>query len=447
MERSLFIKKPSPVWRFVIYFLILAIAFVLFRFVYKSESVKKIIRLSPVVVKPAGEVAFVDESGKPKDRLIILVLGLDENRDQRGIVHHKGSRTDTIFLLSLDRNGKRLGILSIPRDTWVYVSDKYGENRINTAYVDAFWDEYDRSHHDYELAKAAGIAQAKETIENFLGIHIDHYILLKIDGAKELVDALGGLTIDVEKDMNYDDNWGHLHIHLKKGRQRLNGADVIGYARFRHDLEGDWGRIRRQQQVIKAFINELKKPTHIMDINKIAKVVKNNIDTDMSVKEMVDIARVYKDFNKDNLVRGVITGDDDIINGNMVIIPNKTLKVRLVNRILKDPSKIPPGDIWVKVLNGCGVSGLGAKNGDKLKAEGYNVVEIGNALKEDYKVTQIQDHFLNEKTAKKIAKILGVSSKNIVHRPESNGLTVDFTIILGKDVVETPPSPTPSPKG
>jgi len=382
-----------------------------------------------VNIKKPGEYVF-----KHRDSITILCIGLDESRDHRGIAHHKGSRTDTLFLLHLQKNGNRLGVLSIPRDTLVYLSDGYGRGKINSAYPLAFLDEYEDSDNNYEQAKATGVKQVRETAEEFMGVPVDYYVLIKITGAREFADAIGGLTMDVEKDMDYDDNWGNLHIHLKKGRQKLSGQQVVGYARFRHDEEGDWGRIRRQQQVLKALVKKLKEPSNVMRINKIAKVIETNIETDIPFKELVDLALVYKNFNKENMVRGVITGTDDMWGGAAVIIPTESEKERLIARILRDPEHLKPEDMRIRVHNGCGIDGLAHNIADKLREKGYDVVDVGNAEKEDVEKTEIVDHYRNNAGAKEIEKLIGKSVKIVKKSCDNKELNPDFTIILGKDL-------------
>jgi len=375
-----------------------------------------------------------------KDDLIILCVGLDENRDEKGIAHHKGSRTDTIFLLHLDRKADRLGVLSIPRDTWVYISDKYYNGKINSAYSLAFWDEYKESNHDYEKSKLAGINQAKKTVENFLKIKVDYYMLIKIKAAKELVDAIGGLTLDVEKDMDYDDSWGNLHIHLKKGQQRLNGEESVGYARFRHDEEGDWGRIRRQQQVIKALVKELKKPSNIVSPKKVrnlARVIKRNLDTDMPLEIMIDLALVYKNLNRNDIVRGIITGTDGNVGGAAVIYPSELETERLVARILKNPDLLKPEDLRIQVYNGCGDTGVAQNASEKLKKEKYDIIDVGNFEKKDLEISYVIDHYKNTKGFERIEGILGDKKmKRVVKSSGDRELNPDFTIILGKDYGE-----------
>jgi LCP family protein required for cell wall assembly len=453
VEKPLFTRRKGPglAWVLLVAFIVAAGGFLSY-FVMNRGQIGGV-KIYSMITEPAGSIVF-----KEKTHLNILVLGLDESRDERGIIHHKGSRTDTIFMLGLDKGARRLGMLSIPRDTWVHSIDEHPDNRINAAYGDAFWDEYEKSGHNYPSSKAAGISRVRRTVDDFLGVRADYFVLIKIEAAAQLIDAIGGLMLDVEKDMDYDDNWGNLHIHLKKGRQRLNGKDAVGYARFRHDEEGDWGRIRRQQQLIQALVDELKKPAHIMQIDKIARVIKDNIETDLDLNRIIDIARVYKEFDRSHVIKGVIMGEDEMIEKNMVIRPDEKIKKRYVDRILRNPSLIRNDELFVRVLNGCGVAGLGAKTAEKLKSRGYNVVEVGNVEDADkdktganpgvspspastakpLEKTVIVDHFLSEAGAVRIRDSLGVPAAAIVHEKSKNtDPTLDYTIKLGKDLTET----------
>ncbi len=322
-------------------------------------------------IKNPGQLAFGQQ-----DRILILCLGLDENRDEKGIAHTKGSRTDTIFILNLDRRGEKLGILSIPRDTYIYRGEWLGYGKVNAAFTEAFWEEYEQSGYDYEKAVMAGVITARKVISDFLEVDIDYYVLIKIQAGEEVMDAVGGVTVDVEKDMSYDDYWGNLHIHLKEGRQRLSGYDAMGYARFRYDEEGDWGRIRRQQQVIQALTRELKKPANIMRINQLAKVVKNNLNTNLDTGQLVDIANVYRHFDPGNTVTGVLSGYDDWAEESMVVVPHQIETERLVRRVLRSPDEVIPEDIRVRIWNRDAQWDQVYDVADRLRDEGYTVMEV-----------------------------------------------------------------------
>ncbi|MBQ7528843.1 LCP family protein [bacterium] len=295
------------------------------------------------------------------ERMNILCLGIDYNRDSKGMAYTKGARSDTMFVVSIDPEGKTLNIVSIPRDCYVYLGDEYGYDKINAAYM------------------IGGIDLSRKVVSDFLGIPIHHYIIIKVSGASQLVDALGGLVLDVEKDMDYDDNWGNLHIHLRAGEQLLRGEDAVGYARFRMDAESDRGRIRRQQQIMGALMKRIKDPMVAFRLQGIVKVIKQNVDTDMSLVDMIDLAYLYKDFDRKSMKTGVIVGDDSDINGASCIIPYGPANERIVRELLKDPTRLTRGDVTIEVLNGSSEEGLGGKVADFLTQEGFKVIRVGNA--------------------------------------------------------------------
>jgi polyisoprenyl-teichoic acid--peptidoglycan teichoic acid transferase len=439
-DKPLFRKKKSSVFIVLLSLtLCTMLGFLGFLVKNKLEEMKTYTGLSPgKILSRGGTVAFRDKkTGEVKENLVVLVLGLDENRDDKGIVHHKGSRTDTMFLLGLDRRANKIGLLSIPRDTWVHISDKHGYNKINSAYTEGFWDAYKASGNSYAYAKSAGIARTIKTVEAFTGVKIDRYVLLKIKAAEELVDSIGGLTIDVEKNMNYVDNWGKLNIRLQKGARHLKGKEVVGYARFRHDEEGDWGRIRRQHQVVDTLVRELKKPQNLTRIDVLARIIKNNIESDFDINDLIDIAKVYRNFRTEQLTTGIIVGEDRVLQGCLAIIPDEKIKERLVARILNDPGEIKIKDQWVQVLNGCEIAGLGGLTADKLKNAGYDIVEVGNVESKDTnaEITTIIDYYANPEGVETLMRMLGLTNVNLIRkREECKGTTLDFTVIVGRDM-------------
>ena len=132
-------------------------------------------------------------------------------------------------------------------------------------------------------------------VKNFATPPFDYYLVLKIDATKNIVDAFGGLDVNVEKNMDYDDSWGHLHIHLKKGMHHLNGDEVVGYIRFRHDPEGDLGRMRRQRQVIQILAHRLRYRSVALHLPAPLSIFKDNVRTDMPVAKMYDLALGMRD--------------------------------------------------------------------------------------------------------------------------------------------------------
>lgn len=358
----------------------------------------------------SGERAF-----KGSERMNVLCLGIDYNRDSRGMAYTKGARSDTIFVVSIDAKGQTLNVVSIPRDCYVFLGEDYGYDKINAAYM------------------YGGIKLTRKVVSEFLGIPIHHYVIIKVSGASQLVDALGGLVVDVEKNMDYDDNWGNLHIHLKAGEQLLRGEQAVGYARFRMDAESDRGRIRRQQQVMMSVIKRLKDPMVVLRLQSIVKAVKDNIETDFSLMDMLDLTYLYKDFDRKRMKTGVIVGDDTDINGMSCIIPYAPMNEKTVLELLKDPSSLQREDVRLEVLNGSSEEGLEGRIAEYLSKEGFRVVNVGKA-KERCEVTTIVDH-LNSAAMRNCLESLLLGCYYEVKQLPYDKRKADVTILVGEDRV------------
>jgi len=370
-----------------------------------------------------GERAF-----QGRARMNILCLGIDYNYDERGIHYTKGARSDTIFVISVDAQGRTLNVVSIPRDTQVLISEEIGYDKVNAAY------------------SYGGIEQAKATVSSFLGIPIDHFVIVRVSGARKLVDAIGGLHVEVEKDMNYDDNWGNLHIHLEKGPQVLNGEQAVGYARFRMDEEGDRGRIRRQQQIMEALVRRLKDPMVVLRLQALVKAVKENVETDFSVLDMLDLTYLYKDFDRTRMKTGAIVGDDADINGVSYIIPYAPENNRIVMELLKEPSDVSRQDLRIEVLNGSGDEVAVGEVAEDLRREGFQVARVAQADRSDYASTVVIDRLGSVAVRTALENLLRGALYERDVRAEHPG-QYDVTIIVGRDRLEEAPSfsvPPPS---
>ncbi|WP_433089845.1 LCP family protein [Dactylosporangium sp. CA-052675] len=177
-----------------------------------------------------------------KDAMNFLLLGSDSrDPDNQG-----GSRSDTIIILHLDKNRTKAQMVSIPRDTWVYVpkakNAEYGNTnaKINAAYA---W---------------GGVAGVVQTVEKFTNIRLDHVVIVDFSGFKEIVDALGGVDIDVPQEFTSTHSLNpDGRRHFDKGPQLMDGAAALDYSRERYAFkDGDFARIQHQQQVIKAILNK-----------------------------------------------------------------------------------------------------------------------------------------------------------------------------------------------
>jgi len=424
-------NKKKIVIVVLVAFLIMLLGFTLiWNYIYhKLPSTGKPTSVSDIFtyVTNPGKLFFKD-----KDYALVLVMGLDYDWTNDNRPSSKTARSDTIFVLRLQKDGKALNMVSIPRDSRVEISNGYYD-KINAAFSLG----YDSKTFDPNHPWAGGVKNAKKVIGNFLGVEFDHYVLLKVQQVEKFIEAIGGVTVDVEKDMDYDDSWGHFSVHLKKGIQRLNGKQVIGYCRFRHDPEGDRGRMRRQQQFFNALIKELKKPSNLLKMNKIIEAAKNCIETDIDPLALADLARVYRDFNIKNRKAATIDGTDQNIDGISYIIPDEKLKSEIVRKLLMGINEYSFSDIKVQILNGCGIPGAAGRVQRILNHAGFTVLDenVDNAIKQDYQVTQIIDNYNHPDLAAKIHEALNTGQITQDQEGGKDALS-DFTIIVGKDLGE-----------
>ena len=234
---------------------------------------------------------------KLDERTTVMLMGVDERHDDVG-------RSDTLMVVSIDPKNDRVSLLSIPRDTRVKIK-KHGFDKINAAYA------------------YGGEKLTKSTVENFLGIKIDHYVLVDTGSFGKIIDAVGGVDIDVEKRMEYEDPWddnGGLVIDLK---QHMDGATAITYVRYR-DEEGDAGRVRRQQKFMRACADKLSSPNIVTKLPDVITEARRAVKTDLSVSDMISIAATLKnaDTNDGGLKTGIVPGRWLYIDDVSYLVPN-----------------------------------------------------------------------------------------------------------------------------
>ena len=205
----------------------------------------------------------------PPNKLNILIMGVDDRpkEDDPG-------RSDTLLVMTVDTESREASIISVPRDTRVRIKG-LGWDKVNHAFL------------------VGGVDLTRRTTENFLGIPMDYYAKVNLESFGRIVDAIGGVTIDVEKRMQYEDTWDHYVIDLKPGPQRLDGRTALQYVRYR-DEEGDIGRVARQQKFIKAVLAEVSSPAIILKAPSIIREVFASLDTDIPVGMMLGIANKLK---------------------------------------------------------------------------------------------------------------------------------------------------------
>lgn len=227
-----------------------------------------------------------------KQPFSVLLLGVDEREGDRG-------RSDTMIVLSVNPKLNSVKMLSIPRDTRVEIIGKGTQDKINHAY--AFGSE----------------EMAMNTVENFLDIPIDYFVKVNMEGFKDIVDAVGGITVDNDLNFSYGG------YHFPKGEVTLNGKKALAYTRMRkEDPRGDFGRQIRQRQIIQGVIKEGASLSSLTNYGDIFTALGNNVKTNLTFDQMVSIQKNYKSAGN-NIDQMTIKGNGTKINGiYYYIVPN-----------------------------------------------------------------------------------------------------------------------------
>ena len=373
-----------------------------------------------------------------KDNLLVLLEGLDYDWNDSDQETSKASRSDVIQAINLDFINRRIFELSVPRDM-AAIMPNGRETKINQAQSDG------------------GVKEAQSVIAGWLGIPaFDRYVILRINSTKQIIDAIGGIDINVQnsdpKDnstMVYDDNWGHLHIHLKPGFQHLNGEQAVGYARFRHDWCSDPCRIKRQQQVLKAAVAKLKgnKLNTALHIGDLIAAFGHAVDTNLTTTEQLTIANAFASLSPADVHTAQISYVDTKIasDGGEVLIPNAAEKARLVGAMLLAPppprpaqgtavAKITP--LKVDVQNGTGVAGVAKRIAARLKAAGFAIGKVGNAPSDNVRTTEVHQHSTQDAAAEKVRVALASATATVVTDSKITPAPAsDVTVIVGRDML------------
>jgi LCP family protein required for cell wall assembly len=231
----------------------------------------------------------------------VLVMGTDDRPDQPG-------RSDTMLLVSMRPNSEPL-VLSIPRDTRVYIPG-HGYDKVNAAYA------------------YGGPKLAVQTVAGFLGIKVDGYAVVNLQGFTQMVDALGGVTINVDQQMVYSDPYQDLDINLEPGVQRLDGAQAEQYVRFRHDGLGDVGRVARQQKFLKAVLQEALKPANLSRLPQLIGIGYKSVKTDLGLTTLVRLGTAGLNAARDGVAMKTLPGEGKYLDGISYYIASDISAVR-----------------------------------------------------------------------------------------------------------------------
>lgn len=216
------------------------------------------------------------------NELLFLVAGIDDDGSQ------EWSRTDSLILVHVNFENGSINLISIPRDTYVYIDEEHGYDKVNHAH--AF----------------GGMKLTMRTLREFLGIDLDYYVQFNFESVKHIVDALGGVEVDVPVPIYH---WAS-DVDLKPGRQRIDGKEALMFARYRKGYEdGDLGRMRAQQQLIVQTIKEALKAPNLPKLPVLLDIYYQEVHTNLSIGFIRDLLPMLSQFGSGSFDTAVIPGE------------------------------------------------------------------------------------------------------------------------------------------
>lgn len=402
----------------------------------------------------------IELKGEKNNRINILLLGV------AGKGNAGGNLTDTIMIVSINTKGDTIALLSLPRDLYISTPNTNYQGKINALYK-------------YGLNNNLGIKPLEKTITQITGLNIDYFCVANFSGFEKFIDVINGINIQVERDI-YDPhypgpNYSYELFEIKKGFHKMDGSTALKYARERHnDPDGDFGRAKRQQQVLQSVKNKVFSTQILFNpfkLNAILDTLGDNIKTDASLPEIKSFLELLKRLDTQNINNVVVDAwkKDSLLKVSHIFTANGTRIFILVPRVgnyseIKDLAKnifnlnilkhrqeqIQIENATVAIVNKSNDYNLTGEIKkllkDKLNFENIIILK-DNSGKENISKTKIIDlstgtkPFSLDELIKKLPATLSTDTSN------SNILTVensdkystnnfDFVIFLGDDLVE-----------
>lgn len=352
----------------------------------------------------------------PEEPFNLLILGSD-SRDEG-----EAARADTVIVARIDPTDRRVWMLSIPRDARVEIPGS-GVNKVNSA------------------TALGGPELMIDTVEDFLDLPIHHYMEIDFSGFQGIVDAMGGIYVDVEVEI--DDPKAASHSperrarYIAPGYQLLDGEHALTYVRSRDFPDADFTRMRHQQNFFKALAEQSVRWNNIQNLPRMADEFSRSVTTDMSVSQLIGVAQSMRGMGSGNVQTTTLLGEWR----SPYVVVDDALKQYLVQQMLAGGSieatavpepELVPADITVTVRNGAGIAGVASQAAARLQARGFQVGEVGNANQFVYDDTLVV-YAESEAAAQAVADALPMG--RLVPSRGMYAFETDVLVVVGKDWV------------
>ncbi|MDR7613813.1 MAG: LCP family protein [Armatimonadota bacterium] len=357
------------------------------------------------LLRPSGDPRFAWPL-RVRDRVNVLLIGTDVTLNTRRQVVSNLARADTLILMSFDPHTRTAHFLSIPRDTRVYLPG-HGPSKINASY--AF----------------GGVPLTVRAVEDLLGVRVHYYLKMGADSFARLVDAVGGVWVDVEQEMHYRDWWGGFSVDLKKGRQLLMGDQAMGYARFRMDALGDIGRVQRQQKVIRALFARMREPQTVLRFPQLLHWFHTRTHTNLNLQKVLALGWFLRGVGTDRVRTATLPGHF----APLFWEPDEPRVRALVLEMFYGVDPQAVAQTRVEVLNASEVPGMAREVAARLARMGFPVVRVDLAPRPRNQ-TAIISHRGDARLARAVRETLGTGA--LATRP-TPVVHADLTVLVGRD--------------
>ncbi len=340
------------------------------------------------------------------ERVNILLIGIDETLDNRRRVVNV-ARADTLLLATFDVERDRMAALSIPRDTRAEIP-RFGVQKINASYA------------------YGGPRLTIRTVEQLVGVEVHYYVKLGANSFSRLIDAVGGVEVEVDRDMKYTDSWAGFRVDLKKGRQKLTGEQAMGFVRFRSDPLGDITRVDRQQRVLMSLLAQLRQPSTALAAPSLLKAFAENTETNLTPAQLMTLGFFAMTADGAPLRAMTLPGIID----ELYYVPDAAKVREVVAEMFYGVTTEEIAGAQIEVVNASGTSGLGRQVAARIEALGFRTISVRASETIEERTTVI-NRTPRKGFSRMIARTLG--KVQLLEEEPTEGPAV--TVVVARDAV------------
>jgi LCP family protein required for cell wall assembly len=345
----------------------------------------------------------------------ILVMGVDVGTPGATNANDP-KRTDTLILAHYNAEEKKVDLVSIPRDTLIKINNK--NQKINAAHA------------------IGGVPYIVDAVETLLGIEVDYYGKINYEGFREVINAIGGVDMDITRKMDYDDPTQNLSIHFQKGAAvHLDGKKAEEFFRWRKNndgtgfVDGDLGRIENQHLFIGKVVEKIKSPSIVIRIGSILKAIQSNAETNMNANDIIKYGYIFATIGRENLSMETIKGEAKYIGGVSYVVYDEAQNKQLISKLYNNKvQNIDKSKLKIKVVNGTKKPGLASDFSTYLVEKAYTkAVTENGATVSDSKIV-VYNSSEDIKTA--LIKDFKIDNIEFLSSTQEN---FDIIVLLGED--------------